>query len=258
MGRCLAVLLSAVVLGVVQGGGPASSAQSVSISSDAGFVCPPCGCPYDDSTLAQAGNCPGCGMALIARAGIRDVAILIYEGVGVLDFTGPMETFAAAFGHFRVHTVARTLAPVSTTLTPLNITPDYQFDNCPGADILVVPGGGVGGALRDSVTLDFVRRTAGEAQIVLSVCSGAFILAKAGLLDGLEATTHPDDLDEFRRLHPGVHAVEGRPYVDNGKFIAAGGVLAGIEAALHIIERLHGRGQAGASAQFLQHPYSRD
>ena len=130
--------------------------------------------------------------------------------------------------------------------------PNYTFDNCPPPDIFVIPGGAAQNVTRDSLAMEFVKSMCDHADIVLTVCSGSFILARAGLLDGLTATAHQDDLEDLRRFAPKTKVVSAR-YVDNGKIITAGGVSSGIDGALHIIERMHGKERADAIAYYLQH-----
>src|SRR5215471_4230652 len=151
------------------------------------FICPPCGLPCDKLTFEKPGDCPQCGMTLIplGGAGPPKVAVLIYNGTEIIDFAGPWEAFGTA--GFLVHTVAATAEP-HTMVFGQKIVPDYTFLNSPKADVLLVPGGGYGEAINTPGLLDWVKKNSDEVSHVMSVCTGAMILAKAGLLDGLDAT----------------------------------------------------------------------
>jgi transcriptional regulator GlxA family with amidase domain len=192
-------------------------------------------------------------MPLILVGSEKNVAIVVYDGVEPLDFAGPLEVFAADLGHFNVFTLSRDGTPITTGVGGLTVVPKYSFDSAPRASILVVPGGGTGALTRDERSMAFIRRAAAEAEIVMSVCSGAFVLGSAGLLDGLKATAHDADVEELEAAFPKVAAIRGARYVDNGKIITAGGVSAGIDAALHVIARLHGDDRAERVSAYLQH-----
>jgi transcriptional regulator GlxA family with amidase domain len=170
----------------------------------------------------------------------RVVAILLFDGVELLDFTGPAEVFivAAEGKAFRVVTVAEHREPVRT-MGGLRVLPDFDFKTAPLADIVVVPGGTTGNVGR--MGLDWIRRAAASADIVMSVCMGAFLLARAGLLDGVTATTHHWGLKRLKSAVPLCRVVRGERFVDSGHVVTTAGVTAGIDGALHIVERLLGR-----------------
>jgi transcriptional regulator GlxA family with amidase domain len=144
----------------------------------------------------------------------RCVSILIFEEVEVLDFCGPFEVFSVTGGRqglkpFDVCTVAEEEKPVRAR-GGLSVNPAHSFDSCPRPDILLIPGGtGTRREMNNPRMLQWLRRQAESAELVLSVCSGALVLGKAGLLNGLEATTHHDALDELRAIHPAI-AVDGQ------------------------------------------------
>ncbi|RVU14086.1 DJ-1/PfpI family protein [Methylobacterium oryzihabitans] len=168
------------------------------------------------------------------------VGILVFPQVQQLDLTGPYEVFASAEG-VRVDLVAKSLAPVPSS-TGLAFAPTLDFAGCPPLDVLCVPGGGgVNALLEDPETLDFVRRQAKGARFVTSVCTGALVLAAAGLLAGVRATTHWNAHDFLARL--GAVPETGR-LVRDGRFITAGGVTAGIDFGLAVVAALVGRDEA--------------
>jgi transcriptional regulator GlxA family with amidase domain len=185
--------------------------------------------------------------------GVKTVAILIFDGVELLDFTGPAEVFIVA-DHgkaFRVVTVAEK-ADAVRTMGGLLVKPEHTCDNAPRADILVVPGGSmrnVGPAGRK-----WLKKAAKDADITMSVCMGAFLLADAGLLDGIEATTHHWGIDDLKTAAPKCKVVTGKRFVDGGKVITTAGVTAGIDGALHVVERLLGKEAARWTAEeWMEH-----
>ncbi len=183
----------------------------------------------------------------------RNVAILVYEGVEPLDFAGPGEVFAAT-SEFKVFSIAASDAPVESG-DFFRIVPRHTFASHPRIDILVVPGGNAGSVRYDQESMAWIRKTAQEADLVLSVCNGATVLASAGLLDGLEATTHHGSLSTLRRMAPRTVVHDDLRFVDNGKVITSAGVSAGIDAALHIVSRLLGEGRARQTAWYMEYAW---
>src|SRR5262249_55059194 len=198
------------------------------------------------------GPCPGCGMALIeeeaAKALIqarKKAAILIFDGVEIIDYTGPYEVFGAS--NFDVYTVAATPDPVTTAMG-MKVVPKYTFADAPQPDVLVVPGGSVRAARQSAPTLKWVTDTTQHTAHTMSVCNGAFILASAGLLDGLTATTTYHLLGDLASDYPKVKVVDDRRFADNGKIITAAGLSSGIDGALHVVEKIYGPGRAQSVA----------
>ena len=178
------------------------------------------------------------------------VAILLFNGVEIIDYSGPWEVFGEA--GFKVHTVAETAAPI-TTVFGQKVTADYTFDNSPRADILLVPGGAVGNQFNDPKVIKWVQDSARDATHVMSVCNGAFILAKAGLLDGLTATTVHHSIDKLAQFSPKTKVVYDQRYVDNGKIITTAGLSSGIDGAFHLVEKILGRGRAETTALGMEY-----
>ena len=216
------------------------------------FVCPPCGCASDGRTFDKPGKCPDCGMTLIEKGSDPrpSVAILLFNGAEIIDFAGPWEVFGES--GFNVFTVAEKRVPI-TAVFGQKIVPDYTFADSPHADVLVVPGGGVSQAVDNSRLIKWVQANAQSSQHVMSVCTGAFILAKAGLLDGLSATTIKGSIDELARFSPKTTVVYDKRYVDNGKIITTGGLSAGIDGAFHVVEKLKGKTEAEQTAQHMEY-----
>lgn len=191
--------------------------------------------------------------------GPRKVAIVLFPGVELLDFAGPGEVFAAARGPrgraFEVLTVAATREPL-TSQRFLTISAAHTFADCPPVDLVVIPGGNVPDD--DPALRAFVLAQAKDAEVVMSVCNGAAVLAAAGLLDGLEVTTHHSALEYVQMLAPGAAVAENRRFVDHGKVVTAAGVSAGIDGALQVVSRLCGEGEARAVARYMEYDWRPD
>ena len=186
----------------------------------------------------------------------RNLAILIFDGVQIIDYTGPYETFGHVYSNdrpsFNIYTVSEKANPITTAMG-MSVNPKYSFENAPKPDVLLVPGGGVEGQVESPTVIKWIQDKAKDAEIVLSVCNGAFILAKAGLLDGLEATTTSNLIPMLRKAAPKVKVVDDRRFVDNGKIITAAGLSSGIDGSLHVIEKLFGRGTAQMAALGMEY-----
>jgi putative intracellular protease/amidase len=230
------------------------------------YVCPPCGCPRDGEIFHKPGTCPACGMVLVEdgaaaapahampAATVR-AAVLIFGGVQVIDFAAPYEVFGQA--GYEVFTVAAEPGPVLTSMR-LQVTPRYTLADAPRADVLLVPGGEVAAAQKDPRVLEWLRGQAPHAAHVVSVCNGAFILAAAGLLDGLQATTFYDLIEALRSEAPRTTVVSDRRFVDNGKVITTAGLSSGIDGALHVVSRISGPGRAQMAALNMEYDWKSD
>ena len=247
--RCAA----AALLGLALAFGPAALvAAADSPDAAAHYVCPPCGQPCDSAVYDAPGTCPKCGMALVAQGSVapdahprKKVALLIFDGVQIIDYTGPYEVFGAA--GFDVYTVAATKDPITTAMG-MTVVPKYDFAGAPQPDVLVVPGGGIYGAQKSAPTLKWIADVSSRAEHTMSVCNGAFLLADAGLLDGLTATTTSSRIDQLRADYPKIHVVDDRRFVDNGKIITTAGLSSGIDGALHVVAQMLGNGEAQQAA----------
>ena len=181
------------------------------------------------------------------------VAFVLTDGATMIDFAGPWEVFQDAGGpdgvdYFHLFTVGESKGPVHIS-GGMTVIPDYTFENAPPAGIIVVP------AQRGAPSLaDWLRRRSKDADVVMSVCTGAFQLGKAGLLDGKPATTHHDFYDEFQKNFPKVTLVKGRRYVESDDVIyTAGGLSSGIDLALHVVDRYFGRDVAQKTAIYMEY-----
>jgi len=166
-----------------------------------------------------------------------NIGFVIFPDLTQLDFTGPLQVLSRVPGS-AVHIVAKSSAPVPSDCG-LGLVPTHTFGTCPALDLICVPGGNLGvvNAIGDRETVDFVRRQAGAAKYVTSVCTGAFILGAAGVLKGRRATTHWAFTD-FLPLVGATH--EKARIVKDGNVITAGGVTSGIDFALSVAAELAG------------------
>src|SRR5262245_45369682 len=209
------------------------------------YVCPPCGCANDDKVFNSPGSCPVCGMPLIPKGEVLhqdqtiSAAILIFDGVQIIDFTGPYEVLGQS--GIEAFTVGEKASPIRTTMG-MTVTPEFTFDNAPPAQLLIIPGGNV--QTENKNIIQWIQQRAKSADYVLSICNGAFYLAEAGLLDGKEATTFYNLIDDLQQTYPKVHVVTNKRYVDNGKIITAAGLSSGIDGTLYLISKIHGQGIA--------------
>ncbi len=191
----------------------------------------------------------------------RNVAILLFDEVEVLDFCGPFEVFSVVDAYnpvrpFNVYTVAEK-TPIAAR-NGLSINPTYLLDDpsCPPPDLIVVPGGrGTRQAMHNERLLAWMRAKAQSAQLTLSVCTGALLLARIGLLDGLAATTHHSALEELRAVAPQTAILPDQRVVDNGSVIVSAGISAGIDMALHVVARLHGEAIARQTAAYMEYDW---
>src|ERR1051326_3681403 len=184
------------------------------------------------------------------------VAIVLFDGVQIIDYSGPWEVFGQA--GFKVFTVADKTEPLTTRFDQ-KVTPDYSFDNSPDADIILLPGGrGTAKAADNPRAIKWIQEKAKGARYVMSVCTGAFLLARTGLLDGLSATTFRTAIPSLEQAAPKTKVVYNQRYVDNGKVITTAGLSSGIDGALHLVEKIQGKGQAENEALVLEYNWQGD
>jgi putative intracellular protease/amidase len=164
------------------------------------------------------------------------VAILIYEGVQIIDHAAPWEVFGQ-YSLNEVFTVAKDTSPI-TTFMGMRVLPSYGFEDHPRPDVIVVPGGDARDARSDPEIIDWIRRNAEGSSYVLGVCSGVGLIAEADLLEGRRATTFYNLLDDLAERRPDITVVEDKLVVEDGKYVTTTGT--GIEGALRVVERLHG------------------
>ncbi len=188
-----------------------------------------------------------------------NVAFLIMDGTYNTEFTAPFDIFQHTqyrknIKAMNTFTVANTLDPI-TTFEGVRLLPDFDYtrDSLPQIDILVVPSAEhhLDTDLEDSVMLDFVRRTDQRALFVTSHCDGAFVLAKAGILDGVTSTTFPSDIGKYKELFPHLEVKDSVLFVHDGKYITSAGGAKSFEASLYLCEFLYGKEIAESLAKGL-------
>ncbi len=182
--------------------------------------------------------------------GDATICFYLQDGVEALDFAGPLEAFAVA--GFRIFTVSKTTAPIKSQGV-LQILPEYSIATAPKADIIAFFGGNSWNAYNDPDVIAWVQARAHEGAYFFSVCSGAFVLGKAGLLDGLTVTTFHRRIEELQLACPKSNVKAKVRFVDNGHIITTAGVSAGIDGALHLISRLKGEKVAQEVVAYMEY-----
>jgi transcriptional regulator GlxA family with amidase domain len=188
----------------------------------------------------------------------RNVAILVFNEIEVLDFAGPFEVFAVTDQlRDRAAFSVSIVSPAGDAVRARNgliVTPEHSFADCPQPQVLVVPGGfGTRALLGNEVVINWILERSRASEVTMSVCTGSLLLARAGLLDGLRATTHHRAIDELRRLAPAAIVDPGARFHDNGRILTAAGISAGIDCSLHLVGRLLGDDVAAATAAYMEY-----
>ena len=174
----------------------------------------------------------------------------LQNNVEVLDFAGPMEAFV--YAGFEIFTVSKSKDPIKSQGI-LTIIPDYSIADAPDADLIVFFGGNSGVAANDPDVIAWGKRKEKRARHLMSVCSGAFILGKAGLLDGLTVTTFHTRIEELQAAVPKAKVLANVRFVDNGRVLTTAGVSAGIDGALHLIAKIKGEQAAKDAAFYMEY-----
>lgn len=200
--------------------------------------------------------CGLAGSAAAADARKKNVAIVVYDKVELLDFAGPGEVFRAAGDGeaFNVYTVATSHEPI-LSFGFVTVTPQYSIDDSPAPDILVMPGGNSNVPLQDPKLMAWLAQVTRKTELTFSVCTGAFVLARLGLLEGRAATTHWASLPRLRSTYPALQVLENRRFVDADQVVTTAGVSAGIDGALHVVDRLLGRTAAWKTARYMEYDW---
>ena len=192
-----------------------------------------------------------------------NIGIYIYERAEVLDFAGPFEVFstasrvAPAEGPFDVFLVAESGETVRAR-GGFDVNPAYGFNHHPPIDVLIVPGGVHTDEIRKSGVIAWIAAVAEQADLVASVCTGAFLLAEAGILTTQQATTHWEDIPALRRCYPGLTVLESQRWVDAGGVVTSGGISAGIDMSLYLVSRLHSSQLAEKTARQMEFDWTRN
>ena len=195
----------------------------------------------------------------------KQTGIVVFEDVEVLDFCGPFEVFSVTRlneqrrreepSPFNVFLVAETKS-LLVAAGGMKVFPDYDLDDCPALDILVVPGGwGTRKEMSNGRLLRWIADRSRHVEILTSVCTGALLLGKAGLLDGRRATTHWRSLDWMQELFPKTHVEKQLHFVEDGALFTSAGISAGIDMALKVVARYFGDAIARATAKHMEYPF---
>jgi transcriptional regulator GlxA family with amidase domain len=195
----------------------------------------------------------------------KRVGILIFPDVEVLDFCGPVEVFSVTrldearrretASPFEVLLVSERAAPVRTT-GGMEVIPHHTLTSCPRLDLLLVPGGwGTRAEVGNRRLIDWIGRRGATVETLTAVCTGSFLLAEAGLLDGRRATTHWRSLERMRDAYPKVTVVTDRHWIEDGNVVTSAGISAGIDMALRRVARYYGEPIARATARHMEYPY---
>jgi transcriptional regulator GlxA family with amidase domain len=188
----------------------------------------------------------------------RTLGVVLYPGFELLDVFGPLEAFGNVPGTIGVKMVAAQAGPVVSAQGPRAVA-DHGFADAPKLDLLLIPGGiGTRDAIDDRGLLDWLATRSRSAEIVMSVCTGSALLARAGLLDGQRATTNKAFFQWVADQGPKVEWVRQARWVDAGKFVTSSGVSAGIDMALAVIARLAGRELADNLARMMEYQWHTD
>ncbi len=187
-------------------------------------------------------------------SGSIPVAFVISDGAVVIDFSGPWEVFenvnvpSRTENPFRLYTVAKNTEPIRAS-GGMKIIPDYSFKNAPAPKVIVIPA--QNGS--DAAMLNWIRESSRNADVTMSVCTGAYILAKTGLLSGKSATTHHGAYKAFAYEYPDIHVKRGARFVEEGNLATAGGLSSGIDLSLRVVDRYFGRDTATQTAKMMEY-----
>ena len=189
-----------------------------------------------------------------------NIGIYIYNQAEVLDFSGPFEVFSVAnrlakLG-WNIWLVAEEKSLVEARGV-FQVKPHYSIQNVPELDVLIVVGGVHSDELRKTEVINWIRKTTKKTRITGSVCTGAFLLAEAGLLDGLEVTTHWEDISDLHRNYKNLQVREGIRWIEQGKLFTAAGISAGIDMSLELVSRLASAELAERTATQMEYTWNR-
>jgi len=194
----------------------------------------------------------------MTEAEVKRLGVVLYPQFELLDVFGPVEMFGNLTGAVEVAMVAERPGPVVSAQGP-SVLAEYGFADCPRLDLIMVPGGnGTLTELENKVLLDWLAVRAAGAEVVMSVCSGSALLARAGVLDGRRATTNKMWFNALTPSGPNVQWVKEARWVEDGKFVTSSGVSAGIDMALAVIARMQGEETSKNLAVATEYEWHRD
>ena len=196
-----------------------------------------------------------------------NVGIYLFNQVEVLDFAGPFEVFSTASRvklrldqdadePFRVFTISETGQNIHAR-GGLEVKPNYHFNNHPNINLLIIPGGVVTEEINKEDVIEWIINKSTMPGIVASVCTGAFLLAKAGLLSCKSATTHWEDITDFKSMFPDLNVIENKRWIDEGQIVTSAGISTGIDMSLHLVSRFEGDDLAVKTAKQMEFDWTK-
>ncbi len=188
-----------------------------------------------------------------------NIGIYLYADAEVLDFAGPYEVFATAGRlspdrDIQVCLIGET-GEMITARNGFRVVPDYGLNDHPPLDLMLVPGGIHTREMHNPKAIDWIKRQAQTVKLVTSVCTGAFLLAEAGLLTGRRATTHWEDMADLRQSYPDIAVIDNVRWVKDGTLITSGGIAAGIDMALYLVSQIADEALARQTARQMEYPW---
>lgn len=193
----------------------------------------------------------------------RNVGIVLFNGVEVLDFASPFEVFSVAselnnFEIFEVFTISENMTPI-ISVNGLSVNAKYTFSDCPKIDVLIIPGGSRTNQLLENQTfLDFIDERHKTSEITVSICSGARVLGKLGLLDGIQYATHHQVYDHLIEIAPNGIPMRDLRFVSDGKVYTSGEISAGIDLSFHVLSTLCGNDILKETAEYMEYELKYD
>jgi transcriptional regulator GlxA family with amidase domain len=192
-----------------------------------------------------------------------NVGIYIYNQTEVLDFAGPFEVFSVAarfLDEQKKHNVFLISENNELIMArggfKLNAT--YHFKNCPNLDVLIIVGGIHTDELKKDKVIDWIKETSKNAKLIASVCTGAFLLAKANVITNHQVTTHWEDIDDLQNDYPSLKVVKNKRWIDEGNIVTSGGISAGIDMSLHLIRKLYDEELAIKTARQMEFDWTQN
>jgi transcriptional regulator GlxA family with amidase domain len=194
-----------------------------------------------------------------------NVAVFAYPEIGLGDLSGPISVFVLANrltkGQYNVYTFALESGLVKTQGNGLTLTPDYLEKEMPMPDILIIPGASmqISDAMsKDNKIIGFLQKYQNKVPVIMSVCTASYLLAKAGLLDNLKATTHHNAADDFQEQFPKIEVIKNVRYVDQGSIVTTSGITTGIDGAIHLVNKYSGYSIAEIITRVMQYTTRQD
>ena len=192
-----------------------------------------------------------------------NIGIYIYDEAEVLDFSGPFEVFSTASriyqgsNPFSVFLISEQGGQV-TARAGYKVMADYAIDQHPELDVLIVSGGVHGAQMHKAEVVEWIAQQAESVNIVASVCTGAFLLARANVVVDQDVTTHWEDIADLQKRFPSLNVLRDVRWVDDGKVVTSGGISAGIDMSLHLVSKLHSFDLAEATAVQMEFNWTRN